>query len=301
MIQIIFSLIVCALFLIIMLALIYITVKITAQKAVKENMSEIDFSKDKDYYREILKQYTPTELSYIDDFKVAIPREIVAIVLSLKLKNKIEITENEIKVIDSNVEDLRKTEKYVLQNIVDGKVKIGNSGYIESYAQDEAIEDELIEKNSERKGKERVTKMRVKILLIVFVLFLLFVFICSNAEKINRLNNNVIVTMTNIVIIVYSIAFFIIPIIMFVYPLMQINSYSRTEKGEEINRKIEGLKQYIKDYSFLKEKEQNELVLWEEYLIYSVIFGLNNTKIVENISKMIEIEYQYGKIYFEKY
>lgn len=299
MIEILLSMILCVLFLIIMLALIYITIKFTAKKAIQENMSEIDFSKDKDYYREILKQYTPAELSYIDDYKVEIPREIVAIILNLKLKNKIEISGNEIKVIDSNLENLRKTEKYVLQNIVDGKVKIGNSGYIESYAQDEAIEDELVEKNSERKGKERVKKMIIKILLIEILLFLSFIFICSNTEKINALNNNTIVIA--IYLLILGISFFTIPIIMFVYPLMQINSYSRTEEGEEINKKIEGLKQYMKDYSLLKEKEQNELVLWEEYLIYSVIFGLNNTKITEDISKMIEIEFQYGKIYFEKY
>jgi len=53
------------------------------------------------------------------------------------------------------------------------------------------------------------------------------------------------------------------------------------------------------DYSLLNEKSKNELIIWEEYLIYSVIFDLNDT-IVQEMSKLIEIEFEYGKIYFEK-
>lgn len=305
MIKILFSIISCILFLIVTFAEIYFTIKYTSKKARKENMSKIDFAREKDYYREILKEYSPAELSYIDDFKVEIPREIVATILNLKLKRKIEINKNEIKVIDSEIEGLRKTEKFVLQNIVDGKVQIDNSGYIESYAQDEAIKDELIKKNSELEGRKRNKKMLIKIGLTLIILIILFIIICNNAEKINELNNNVISTILTILTFIYSIILFmsltIMPIAMIVYSLLQINSYSRTEKGEEVNRKIEGLKQYITDYSLLKEKEQNELILWEEYLIYSVIFGLNKTSIVDEISKLIEINFQYGKIYFEKY
>ena len=53
--------------------------------------------------------------------------------------------------------------------------------------------------------------------------------------------------------------------------------YKRTDLGEEINYKIEGLKKYIKDYSLLDEKEQEMLEIWDEYLIYSLIFKQNNT------------------------
>lgn len=78
------------------------------------------------------------------------------------------------------------------------------------------------------------------------------------------------------------------PIINAVYSIMRMNSYGRTEKGEAINKKIEGLKQYMSDYTSLSEKGKDELIIWEEYLIYSVIFGLNDT-IVKEMSELIDI------------
>ena len=56
------------------------------------------------------------------------------------------------------------------------------------------------------------------------------------------------------------------------------NDYIRTKKGEEINQNLEGLKNYLKDFSSLHEKDEKSLALWEDYLIYSVIFSQNTTK-----------------------
>lgn len=60
------------------------------------------------------------------------------------------------------------------------------------------------------------------------------------------------------------------------------NSYIRTNKGKEINERLEGLKNYLKDFSTMNERDEKSLTLWEDYLIYSVIFK-QNTKIVKNI------------------
>jgi len=299
--EIILSIIISILEIAITITIIYFTIRYAINKARKENMSKIDFSKDKEYYREILKKYSPQELSYIDDFKINARREIVAILLNLKLKQKIEINDNQIIIIDSKEEGLRKTERFVLQNVKDGKVKIENSGYIESYAQDEAIEDELIIKNTDM--IKRIKNIKAKRIVQIIVLVVLFVILCNNLEKINQINNQTIETIFTILVIVISLIIFgflfVSPIITFVYSLMQINSYHRTEKGEEVNKRIEGLKKYMIDYSLLNEKSKNELIIWEEYLIYSVIFDLNDT-IVQEMSKLIEIEFEYGKIYFEK-
>ena len=43
------------------------------------------------------------------------------------------------------------------------------------------------------------------------------------------------------------------------------------------------LKNYLKDYSNIHEKDENSLTLWEDYLIYSVIFN-QNTKVTKNFS-----------------
>ena len=64
--------------------------------------------------------------------------------------------------------------------------------------------------------------------------------------------------------------------------------YKRTSKGRELNLKLDGLKAYLKDYSLLEEREEKEIELWEDYLIYSVMFG-QNKKIIEDFEKYMDI------------
>lgn len=279
------------LFILIPFVVMYLSIRRTTNKARKENMSKIDFSRDKEYYREILKGHTPAELSYIDNFKIRIPREIVATLLNLKLKKRIEINKHKIDVINSNLEGLRKSESFLLKNIKDGKVKILDSRYIESYAQDESIEDEFIEEISNEEQKKRIKKFKTKKFLQVIAICIINCIILILC-KINQMEIYRIMPILIFCIMLYIVSFIVER---FIYILMQTNSYKRTEKGEEINKKIEGLRQYIKDYSLLSKREQDELVIWEEYLIYSVIFDINSTTIVEEISELIEIEYGTGR------
>ena len=85
---------------------------------------------------------------------------------------------------------------------------------------------------------------------------------------------------------------------LFSYLILKHNSYERTEIGEEINKNIEGLKNFIKDFSILSEREQEELTIWDDYLIYSVLFNQND-KIISQLSSLVEAEFETGKVYFE--
>ena len=280
-------------FIIIEILITYFAIKYSVNRARKENMSKIDFSRDKDYYREVLKEYSAVELSYIDDFIINPKRECVSTILNLKLKHKLKIEENGIVVLDNNEEGLKKTEKFILKNVQNGKVKINDSTYIESFAQDEAIEDGLIVKSV--KGKKRIKKLIISTVLSFIAIVLIFIALSQNAEKLNQIGIGVPVIIIFALILFFS--FQILPIINIVYTLIQINPYERTEKGEEINKKIEGLKNYMKEYSLIENRGENELTIWEEYLIYSVIFSLNKTNIVEKISNFIDIEYERVELY----
>ena len=291
------------LFTVIPFGVLYLVIKYSANQARKDNLSKIDFAKDKEYYRTILKIYSPAELSYIDDFRVNYKREIVSTILSLELKGKIKIESDGISILDNSDENLRKTEKYILKNINNKKVRLTDSGYIESYAQDEAIEDELIIKNTEQIGIERVKKKIFFQIITSFIALLVFVILRIYYEKMKNINTglqiiNIIFSILSFSIIFFEVSYGFIGTL--VYSLMQRESYRRSEKGEELNKKIEGLKQYIKDYSLLKNKDKDALKIWEEYLIYSVIFDINDTNIVQEILNFVEIEFERGKIYFEK-
>lgn len=52
-------------------------------------------------------------------------------------------------------------------------------------------------------------------------------------------------------------------------------NYTRTRKGKALLNKAYALKNYLKDYSLMKERTEEELILWEYYLIYAVALGVN--------------------------
>ena len=103
--------------------IIYYAEKGAKKKVIRESLSPIDFENNKEYYRDILNNHTSVELSYIDNFEIDYPKDIIATLLSLQLKNKIEINDNYINVINNDTNELHKSEIYILNNIKDGKVK----------------------------------------------------------------------------------------------------------------------------------------------------------------------------------
>ena len=283
----------------------YFTIKLAVNDARKENMSKIDFIKEKEYYRDILKNNSAAELSYIDDFKISPRREIACTILELQLKNKIKINNDNIEMIDSSEDGLGKVGKYILNSYKNGKFYISDLGYIYSYAQDEAVEDGLIELNSKSEFINRLIKKKILSVIVTIIYIIYFVLFTKNVDKINELEGiaKTITIISNLFVIILGGAILSIigsPLYSFTYSSMQINSYHRTKKGEEINEKLEGLKKYIEDYSKLNEAEKDAIAIWDEFLIYSIIFDINKTEIEKMLMKYVKIENEHGIISINK-
>lgn len=66
------------------------------------------------------------------------------------------------------------------------------------------------------------------------------------------------------------------------YKIEVNNRYERTKEGEILVEQIAGIKNYIHDFSLLSEKDKENIVLWEDFLIYAVVLEENET-IINNI------------------
>ena len=62
----------------------------------------------------------------------------------------------------------------------------------------------------------------------------------------------------------------------------------RTIKGKELLTKAYALKNFLKDFSIIDKRTNDELILWEYYLIYSVVLGVNNKIENEIIEKYLQ-------------
>lgn len=249
---------------------------------MKDKLSEVDFKKYKGYYREILKYYSPAELSYIDNFEIQYKNDVVATLLSLELNKKIRLDNDYIKIEQNHIDKISSNESYVLDSIEDGRINNFNESEFTKKVQDDAVKNGLL------KDSKIEWKNVIKIIVLCLFIIILMIFVFANLfnEIINTSPSNV--EDWKIFIMVFSILLATcLPIFLGVYLFTYImkskkNRYIRTSKGEEINERLEGLKNYLNDYSLMYERDENSLNLWDDYLIYSVIFN-QNTKIIKNI------------------
>ena len=72
-----------------------------------------------------------------------------------------------------------------------------------------------------------------------------------------------------------------------------------TQEGDELSKRWKGLKNYMEDFSLLKDKEVPDLILWEQYLVYATAFGISK-KVMEQL-KMVYPELSDPNYYDSRY
>jgi len=277
---------VVTLFKMLWLTFLYFGTRIAIRKFNKEKLTKEDFKNDT-YYREILPKYSPAVLSYIDDFKIR-KEDIAATLLVLELKGKIKKENEKIEILNYSTEDLAENEKNILKNLNENRLKKVDLLHYNNIVQKDALKCNLIK---EKEEVEKNTRLKIvkTIVVYAFVLLSFFVLVPNLIE--GRPGNSVIVHFGLIFEMVAFIAIIGTPFSFRVYietykTLNTIDPYVRSKEGEEINKKIEGLRKFLNEYSQIEGRSQEELVLWEDYLVYSVILGIN-TKVVEEIFEKI--------------
>ena len=265
------------------LTILYIGVRIAYKRYSKEKLDKIDFQNNS-YYRDIIFKYSPAVLSYIDDFKLE-EKDIVATLMSLELKQKLSM-KDQIKIINDSEENLDENEKYIFKKLKNNTLKNINMLEFEEKVIKDCLDYNLLEENKNI-NKKIIKKVifRVCIYILIVVGFFNFPTFYNNIP-----NKNIAILLLPVIFILFLIMiilpFSTIVYIKSYYRMNKQNPYIRNKKARNINKKLEGLRKYVKDFSQLSESQYNEIILWEDYLIYSVILG-QNSKIVKEIMKKI--------------
>ena len=239
------------------------------------NMISLNYIKNNiDFYRDIIKEYSIGEISYIDGYDLDYPQDILAILLKLKLNRYIEIENNTIKKLKKPDSNLKESDKYILDNIYNGKIQLEDDESLKEIIRNEAIKDKLISKVDFKEGKMLVITILL-IILGVSLSFVLCIFLSENLRLIG------------------TIPFLATCVFVFIstnYITKESkNSWRLTKNGRNINIKLKGLKNYLQEYSIVEKRNIDELLLWEDYLIYSVMFKINK-KIINEYKDIIRVE-----------
>lgn len=254
---------------------IYIVVNFLTEKSVQFNkLSKVDFLGNKEFYRDILNNYSPVLLAYIDQMRYNYDTSIVTGLLSLQNKGFIEMKEEKINILKYDFYNLSLPERYIIENIKNGKVEIlENDIQLKKLIFEEGKRKKLIDSknNGMEIFEENRKKLKILIITLIIVAIVMNTFILKQDFRQMKIFSDIITF-----VFIFGFVF-----ICFYTINYQKNPYVRNKNAEELNQKLEGLKNYLKEYSFLDNKEAEDIVVWEDYLIYSVIFNQNQNIILE--------------------
>ena len=261
------------------LVIALLAILLASRTFYKSKLDETDFEKNKKYYRDIINDYSISALNYVDNFKLDKKQSYTARLLELEKKKIIKIEDNKIIKIKEPTDeaDIR-----FVNSIKNNKITLPIEEY-ERLVIKEALDKDLITNKSifeYIKGN--------KIFKVIFSLFFIIFFgsfIMTFISMVSRSSDVLIISVIVITVLVsLFMLFFIVFAIAYSVKLATDNGYIRTEKGKEINKQLDGLKLFMDEFSNINKKEAKYLSLWDDYLIYSVMFN-SNKKIQDEYSK----------------
>ena len=260
---------------------------VVAIKQFYNEKTDITDKKNDKYYRNQLQEQSVAVLGYIKDFSTD-TNDLTATILSLQLKNKLKIENKKITVINNNIEGLDNNEIYVLESL-DKNIPIDLVSFSNKVLED-CHKNNLLEDKGNSK-KQLIKKVILSILFIVIINIISVVapILMTLLSK----DPSSILTMIFLIIIFgcfmldFIAPFIIIPRIVVYNMANKANPYVRSKTAQEVNDKLNGLEHFLKDFTIIKDRTSKEIDLWQEYLIYSIIFNQNDDVSKELMSNLI--------------
>lgn len=272
------------------LLLIFLIIK----KYNKYRLSIDNFEQNRGYYRDLLKDYNPLELSYNNNYNLD-DNSLFAMVLYLQNKKVLCLNDGKFIINYDNVDKLDNLGKQFIDCI---KV-LDNGKLAVSYSNLTNLTDKSCkEKNLLVMDNVPKRKFIIDLLMSIIIYVVLFVAYKNLATIYDSLppTENIFFGFSVIIFsILLILSVFVFPFIFFIKLVLfilatNIKQAKKTKLGNDINYKLDGLKNFIRDFSNLDERSKEEVVLWDDYLIYSVLFG-DNKKISTDMKDMVEYSY----------
>lgn len=250
----------------IVLTIIYIVLNIIG-KTMNSGQKVINF--DKNYIREFPKNCSPALSSLMYNLKIDVYKDYTATILYLCLKNYLKLEKDNknysIKPGTNNdTSNLSECEKYVLDIIINKEKFDAN-----------IFKQKVVKEAQTRKlitNKKYGNTIRILILSIICLLLLIITY------KIN--------------IVLYNIYLSILGLSLFGYILIintveiKHTNYARTREGKKLAIELKGLKNYIEEYTLIKDKEIDYIQILEDYIPYAL--ALDEADVVEEFIKYNE-------------
>lgn len=295
---------------------------------IKENGIEKEIKSNNPYiyYRELPNNYGIGISSILINKTIENEKDIVACMLDLCARKYLKLEKvgdkYTITILKKSTDDLLNNETYILKHLINNTIQqIDYQEWYQLCFEDgkqlglfEDIE-EVYRSESEQKVRtenfyktnEYQLKKIVPIILLISVILGIIVYIFPNIAKVisNSLYiNNSIKVISSITVMIFSFMLLITiytysRLIHFVakstyqdrdiiYQNVLSTKIIHTLKGQDATKKLNSFKNFLKDFGLFAEKNTNEIIIWDEYLSFAILFGLTDEILKTGYKQLVE-------------
>lgn len=292
------------------------------QAAIRNATFRVD--EDFDYYRETLTGIPPTTISLLMDLQIEVKKDVAASLLKYTQAGAVSMEDGTVHVLNQELPGLLPSDRTLLALIADGQAQPTNLGPWRRQAVTEAVESGALNYRGAQQNIQNVSSSCLTgclggclLPVVVFLVMGIAAVWVNNSVWMERMEHfltaapqsygveqmKYILSSPDMVILTALTAFFVLSFLaMFLLPLVAVLRMAlslsstmvwvkRTEAGELLTAQISGLKNFIRDFSNLAEAEKEQLILWDDFLIYAVVLE-ENERIVEDIFRMKNLRYR---------
>ena len=242
------------------------------------------------YYREPPFTYSPVIVTYIENLKLEIEKDIIAEVLYLNNNGYLHIVKKEkdyyiIKNNDlnNNTDNLLKSQKYIISKIYDDmslleliKIMKKNKIKLEKFYEQDCYDMNYIKKIKLFSNKALFENVIIKDIIGVILFLLIFYLMFKEGINWNSYKWN----LSNVFL--FGLVINMIPNVLISNVLILIFDrilLLRTPKAKEDYVKWMKFKKYLDEYTLIKDYPLEGIKLLDDYLVYSVALGISKIKI----------------------
>lgn len=275
-----------------------------------------------DYYRDKLGGLSPVEISMLIDLEVEPEKDISALLLKYQMKGIINIDEKKVQVLKPDDQSLLSSDKILLQTIIDqGELSYAILGKLQKWEMNvynEIIQSGYFNRKDRNKLEEKKNYQRSKgcafafltpVLILTFSMIIFFSPLVQYTYGVietmqdDTTNSDLFRMMAEdhnfaIGTLILTLMLFLMGVVIFGPIAILIKSkiktsgfahIIRTKEGEEMTEYIYAMKNFLHDFSTLSEANKEQLVLWDDFLIYAVVLE-ENEQILQDIFSQRSLE-----------
>ncbi len=296
------------------LMLIWRAVSRTLKKSAIKNTT-FNVLQDLDYYRDKLTGVSPAAISMLTDLDIEPKKDITALILKYTLMGVVSTDGGSIKVLDFYHPSLTDSDKYLLSAIAANSLDPAIVARWKAMAKNEVMQSGYIVDSrnaSNVQGKSCAASCSMGCITPIALMWVFYKLAtsewwtkleefeqalpenASNIEFVRTLladSDSAISVLLLGIMTIMLFAAITLPIVGLIYLIVKlggIKTVKRTDSGQELTEQIYGMKNFIHDFSELSQADKEQLVLWDDFLIYAVLLE-ENTSIINEIYSMKNI------------